>query len=47
MVRATIDCLSRQVSPRQIANKRGLKVGDIVGRRRDGASAEGEASAEA
>jgi small subunit ribosomal protein S5 len=47
MVRATIDCLKGQVSPRQIANKRGLKVGDIVGRRRDGASAEADAAAAA
>ena len=28
-----------QSSPRQIANKRGKKVGDIIGRRADGASA--------
>jgi small subunit ribosomal protein S5 len=46
MVRATVDALKRQVSPRQVANKRNLKVGDIVARRRDGASAEGEVAAE-
>jgi small subunit ribosomal protein S5 len=38
MVRATFDALKRQVSPRQVANRRGLKVGDIAARRRDGAS---------
>jgi small subunit ribosomal protein S5 len=37
MVRATFDALKRQVSPRQVANRRGLKVADIVGRRKDGA----------
>jgi small subunit ribosomal protein S5 len=37
MVRATVDALSHQASPRQIASKRGLKVQDIVGRRTDGA----------
>jgi small subunit ribosomal protein S5 len=42
MVRATFDALSEQVSPRQVANKRNLKVADIIGRRRDGASAPGE-----
>jgi len=39
MVRATMDALKGQSSPRQIANKRGKKVGDIIGRRADGASA--------
>ena len=39
MVRATFDALKRQESPRTIAAKRGKKVGDIVGRRNDGASA--------
>jgi len=38
MVRATFDALKRQTSPRQVANRRGLKVADIVGRRKDGAS---------
>src|SRR6195952_5159085 len=38
MVRATFDALKGQSSPRQIANKRGKKVGDIIGRRSDGAS---------
>ncbi|HAQ34977.1 MAG: 30S ribosomal protein S5 [Maricaulis sp.] len=39
MIRATFDALKHQHSPRHIAAKRGLKVGDIVGRRNDGASA--------
>jgi len=38
MVRATFDALKNQSSPRQVANKRGKKVGDILGRRADGAS---------
>src|ERR1700743_2429403 len=46
MERATVARLEAQSSPRQIANKRGKKVGDILGRRHDGASAE-VASAEA
>jgi small subunit ribosomal protein S5 len=45
MVRATFAALKGQSSPRQIASKRGKKVGDILGRRADGAS--GEAVAEA
>jgi small subunit ribosomal protein S5 len=39
MVRATFEALKVQSSPRQVANKRGKKVGDIIGRRADGASA--------
>ena len=39
MVRATIDALKQQSSPRQVAGTRGKKVGDILGRRNDGASA--------
>jgi small subunit ribosomal protein S5 len=39
MIRATFDALKGQASPRQVANKRGKKVGDILGRRQDGASA--------
>ncbi|MDA8708572.1 30S ribosomal protein S5 [Hellea sp.] len=46
MVRATFDGLKSMESPRTIANKRGKKVGDIVARRDDGASAP-EAIAEA
>ena len=40
MIRATFDALKAQSSPRQVANKRGKKVGDILGRRTDGASAD-------
>ncbi|MCI4643483.1 MAG: 30S ribosomal protein S5 [Hyphomonadaceae bacterium] len=43
MVRATFEALKGQVSPRQVAAKRGLKVQDIVGRRTDGASEAGMA----
>jgi small subunit ribosomal protein S5 len=45
MVRATFDALKAQSSPRQVANRRGLKVADLVGRRKDGASL-GEVPAE-
>ena len=38
MVRATFEALKLQSSPRQVANKRGKKVADIMGRRADGAS---------
>src|SRR6201986_4168001 len=44
MVRATFDALKGQSSPRQIASKRGKKVGDLLGRRNDGASAAAESS---
>lgn len=39
MVRATFDALKRAESPRTIAAKRGKKVGELVARRQDGASA--------
>ena len=42
MVRATFDALKGQSSPRQVASKRGKKVGDLLGRRSDGASAAAE-----
>ena len=38
MVRATFDALKTQTSPRHVANRRGLKVADLVARRTDGAS---------
>ncbi len=38
MVRATFDALKGQRNPRHIASKRGMKVGEIVARRQDGAS---------
>ena len=40
MVKATFDALTKMMSPRAVAAKRGKKVGDIVGRR------DGEARAE-
>ncbi len=39
MIRATFEALKAQQSPRSVAAKRGLKVGDLVARRADGASA--------
>jgi small subunit ribosomal protein S5 len=45
MVRATFDALKTQTSPRHVANRRGLKVSDLVARRKDGASL-GEVPAE-
>jgi small subunit ribosomal protein S5 len=39
MVRATMDALRKQRSPRAIAAKRGKKVADLVAGRQDGASA--------
>ncbi|GAM99212.1 SSU ribosomal protein S5p [alpha proteobacterium U9-1i] len=45
MVRATFDGLKSQSSPRHVANRRGLKVSDLVNRRKDGASL-GEVPAE-
>jgi small subunit ribosomal protein S5 len=35
MIRATFEALGRMRSPRMIANKRGKKVSDLVGRRDD------------
>ncbi len=46
VVRATFDALSRQENPRTVASRRGMKVSDIVARRRD-ASAQTDVSAEA
>ncbi|MFO1089865.1 MAG: 30S ribosomal protein S5 [Hyphomicrobiales bacterium] len=36
MVRATFDALKKETSPRSVAARRGKKVSDILGRRRDG-----------
>src|SRR5690606_19022986 len=33
MIRATFDALKKQTSPRMVANRRSLKVGDIISRR--------------
>ncbi|MDB4831332.1 30S ribosomal protein S5 [Hyphomicrobiales bacterium] len=38
MVRATFDALLKEQSPRTVAARRGLKVSDIVSRRRDGST---------
>ena len=46
MVKATFDALARIQSPRDVATRRGKKVGEIVGRRAQGA-AQGEQGAEA
>ena len=39
MVKATFDALTRIQSPRDVAARRGKKVGDIVGRRQEGGEA--------
>jgi small subunit ribosomal protein S5 len=46
MVRATFDALKGQASPRQIAAKRGKKVGDILGRKGEAAAAAETATSE-
>lgn len=38
MVRATFEALKGEMSPRQVASRRGKKVSDIVARRRDAAT---------
>ncbi|NVJ69436.1 MAG: 30S ribosomal protein S5, partial [Alphaproteobacteria bacterium] len=45
MVRATIDALTKQNSPRQVAAARGKKVADIVARRGDIKVVDGAADA--
>jgi small subunit ribosomal protein S5 len=45
VIRATFDALQHQENPRTVAARRGLKVSDVVARRRDGSSAS-EASIE-
>src|SRR3974390_2041330 len=40
MIRATFDALKAQSSPRQVASKRGKKVGNMAPRRSDGAAAD-------
>ncbi|MDF2097262.1 MULTISPECIES: 30S ribosomal protein S5 [Aquibaculum] len=41
MIRATFDALTRVQSPRMVAQRRGRKVSDILGRREDSAGAAG------
>ncbi len=38
VIRATFDALKHQENPRTVAARRGLKVSDVVARRRDGSS---------
>ncbi|TNE59312.1 MAG: 30S ribosomal protein S5 [Alphaproteobacteria bacterium] len=45
MVRATFDALKNETSPKQVAAKRGKKVGEIIARRNDGAGVEAPAAA--
>ncbi len=47
MVRATFEALKQQMSPRQVASKRGKKVSDIVSRRQSTAGEATPESAEA
>jgi len=44
MVRATLDALKGQASPRQIAAKRGKKVSDLIGRRGEPVAADASAA---
>ncbi len=46
MVKATFDALSRAVSPRAVAARRGLKVADIVARREAGTAGAAAAASE-
>ena len=39
MIKATFDALGKLNSPRMVAARRGKKVGDLIGRREDGAEA--------
>jgi small subunit ribosomal protein S5 len=47
MIRATFEALTVQVSPKSVAQRRGKKISDLVGRRGDVAAAAVEAEAEA
>jgi len=44
MIRATFEGLTRILSPRSVASKRGKKVSDIIGRRETGETANGAAA---
>ena len=46
MVKATFDALTRLASPRSVAQKRGKKISDIVGRREGGGAAAAAAAAQ-
>lgn len=45
MVRATFDALRHETSPKQVAAKRGKKVGEIIARRNDGVGSDAGAAA--
>jgi len=47
MIRAALDGLSKEASPRSVAQRRGKKVADILGQKADAAPAEAEAPADA
>jgi small subunit ribosomal protein S5 len=47
MVRATLDALKKQVSPKLVASRRGKKIADIIGRRGDISTRAAEADADA
>ena len=44
MIHATFDALQRQASPRMVAARRGKKVSDIIGRRKDDTNADEDAA---
>ena len=45
MIRATFEALKEQTSPRSVAQRRGKKVSDLLGPRKDQAAAEAPAEA--
>ncbi len=47
MIRATLDGLQKEMSPRMVAQRRGKKVADILRRPEDAPSASGQAAVEA
>jgi small subunit ribosomal protein S5 len=46
-VRATLDALKKQVSPKLVASRRGKKIADIIARRGDISARVAEADADA
>ena len=47
MIHATLDGLTRQSSPRNVAQRRGKKVADILPKREDSPAAQGQVSEDA
>jgi small subunit ribosomal protein S5 len=45
MIRATLEALKNTVSPRQVANRRGKKVSDMIGKQKEYSGAEGKKDA--